>query len=151
MSRPHRIRLRGPWRLRVISKLESGSDVSSERTIEVSVPDKGTSILGPGFRGDVEYARHFNCPTNLDAGTQVFLWLEHVSGAATATLNGNQLGTASWRTCPRRFEISEHLLPRNELLIRVEIRDRVEKGDEPSAPSNQGHGGWLGEVRLEIG
>ena len=109
---PHRIRLRGPWEVR---PAEPGG-TPGRMTIPNTLRDGGW----PGFRGRVAFVRAFGKPTNLEAHERVWLVFEGVRGSATATLNGEPLGTITSST---RFDVTERLRDRNELLVEIDATD----------------------------
>ena len=151
MPSPHQIRLRGPWNLRVVSQFATQSAVPCG-PVEVRVPSNWSEALGPGFRGTVEYSRHFNCPTGISDTTPLSICLEMIDGRASLSLNHRQLGTWCWPDFPKRFDITGQLLPRNELVIRIELPDEsVAAIQRPPGRKSSDAGGLVGEVRLEIG
>ncbi|MDA1050620.1 MAG: hypothetical protein O3C40_09080 [Planctomycetota bacterium] len=147
-SAPHIIRLHGPWEYEPLAFTQWGpsgesvdlpGDVPPAGTITIPA-DWGTS-LGVGFRGRVLYKRRFGRPTNLDPNERVDLVLYGISGIAIVALNGDRLGEIKIGERVRRFELTELLLPRNELRIEVNL---PRGGDDAAA------GGIVSEVHLEI-
>jgi beta-galactosidase/beta-glucuronidase len=105
-------------------------------------------LLGADFRGRVRHVRRFGRPTGLDSGERVWLVCDGATLTATVVLNGTPLGAILGPTTPARFDVTERLLPRNELVIEVEF-PAIEAANRPSAAEVR-CGGLTGEVRLEI-
>ncbi len=159
MAQPHRIRLRGPWECRPLawsdpdkppSPLGQPEADSHSRPLPaagwLSMPSDWAPIAGPDFRGRVQFARRFGCPTGLLEGDRVELVVEAVDYLATIELNGQPLGTTHWGQGPWRREITSLLAPANELRIAVELlAELLDRGERTGKP-----GGLVGEVRLEI-
>jgi hypothetical protein len=131
----HAIRLRGPWECQ---------------------PRKPEADC----LGEMLLRRRFNRPTGLENATRVWLVIEEVAAAARVMLNEQPLGEivpssyaqalaspSSPRRCPARLEITSLLRPHNSLEIIVDSPASV-----PIPPAiDDGPGGLLGPVRLEIG
>jgi hypothetical protein len=87
----------------------------------------------PDFRGGVRFVRRFGYPGRIDDFERVWLTFEGAEERATASLNGESLGT--WEGAAE-FEVTALLKPRNHLIVDVVAQ----------APS----GGLWGEVALEV-
>jgi hypothetical protein len=134
---PHRIRLRGPWTCEPLFRMEGDG---SRSTVDLPAPFRMTM---PGrweegglldFRGGVRLVRRFGYPGRIDDFEHVWLTFEGAAERATASLNGQPLG--SWEEGPAEFEVTPLLKPRNLLIVDVESQ----------APG----GGLWGEVALEV-
>lgn len=139
---PHRIRLRGPWDYEPLTRMLSLPDGGCDTEHE-DVPKKGRMNLPgrwrdgglPDFAGRVRFMRCFGYPGRIDHDEQVWLTFEGIAGTSQIRLNGQPLGEVV-TVAPAAFEITELLLPRNELVVDV----------ESATPD----GGIWGEVALEI-
>jgi hypothetical protein len=143
----HPIRLRGPWQWRVVERFDGADDLVGGRT---QMPGDWAELVGRDFLGRVRFTRGFNRPTNLDPHQRVWLVFDLVDHEASAALNGALLETFTASDCPRRFDVTELLLPRNELVVEVTLRREI--FSDPRARGHRAHlpGGLPGEVRLEI-
>lgn len=141
-SETHRIRLRGPWRFRVLSEQPA-------RSGRVTMPCDWSTSLGADFRGRVAYTRRFQRPTGLSPGQRVELVLDGVDAFGSASLNGSRLLEIPPGGKPARVDIAPLLADRNALVVEVELPPA---GEEPMRPPDreQSPGGLYGEVRLEI-
>ena len=156
----HVIRLRGPWHNQVLSRtvlLDDGSTEIESGDLpppgRARMPCDWGESLGPDFRGQVRYTRHFHRPTGLDQGQTVALAVEQVDAWAHVTLNGHFLGELRAETGLGRFDVTEMLLERNELIVAVELPRLTAGSALVSRPAGREGmpGGLVGEVRLEIG
>ena len=148
MVEPHVIRLRGPWELQPLASWQS-SDNSLPKGGRLEMPSDWSKLLGADFRGRVRHLRRFGRPTGLDAGERVWLVCDGATDAATIFLNGAQLGAViSGSNQPARFEVTDRLLRRNELVIDVEFP--AAEATNPSDAAAFRCGGLTGGVRLEI-
>lgn len=155
----HPIRLRGPWQYQVLSQCHVSTGTPPLAKIgelpppgKVQMPADWESHLGSDFRGCVRYVRNFGCPTALEPHETVFLVLEGVDALGRVELNGEQLGEITLAAGTAKFEITELLQERNELVVEVELpiyasaeAELLHRGDRSGQP-----GGLFGEVRLEI-
>jgi hypothetical protein len=132
---PHIIRLRGPWDYEVLRQA-AGPPVAAPLG-RLQIPCDWSATLGAEFRGLVRYRRFFNWTVPLDDPTKVTLAFDSVAQTATASLNGQPLG--SFGPGPAWRSIEQLLQPRNELIVDVELLNDAELP-----------GGLTGEVRLEI-
>lgn len=108
--------------------------------------------LGRSFRGRVVYARHFNCPTSIDATTPIrMVFTKVVAGAARILLNDQPVGAFQWPTDEAVIDVTGQLQTRNE--IRVELASLIDDANETGDIVTQTPAGFglVGEVRLEIG
>jgi hypothetical protein len=78
------------------------------------------------------HVRRFGWPTALDPHERVWLVCTSVPGPATVSVNGSAVGGCPPGECPFAADITQLLLPRNELIIEVPA------------------GAPLGEVGLEV-
>ena len=139
----HSIRLRGPWEIEVMGRWVRGE--GGEWKLEgEALPAGGKiemlgsfgSVLGEDFSGRVRLRRRFHTPTGLGESSKVWLVVEAVDGAAEVALNGVELGVISPGQSHARFDVAAALTGQNVLEITV--------------TSEEGRGGGLGLVRLEI-
>jgi hypothetical protein len=147
-SSPHIIRLHGPWRYEPLAFTQWGpsgesvdlpGDLPPEGTMMIPADWKAT--LGRDFRGRVLYKRRFGRPSNLGASERIELILHKINGLATITLNGRQLREIEIGESACRCELTDLLLPRNDLQIEVNL---------PRGSEDAGAGGIVGEVQLAI-
>lgn len=160
MPKPHTIRLRGPWKYRVLTEdtIQADGSVSRQEvaglTGKTQISADWTQVLGATFRGKVRLTRHFHEPTGLDPSSRVDLAIDSVDGLGIANLNGELLGNLGESPMPARFDITARLRPRNELVIdvvRTEVSGNHLGGDlQTSRRQSPLTGGLVGEVRLEI-
>jgi hypothetical protein len=155
----HTIRLRGPWRYFVIAHsalCERAPEEQSQHekhspigTIHIPM-DWGTT-LGRNFRGRVRYSRSFGKPTGLNAEDRVELVCQCVDAFGAVELNDLQLGNIPSGLAATRFDITQFLRPRNELVIDVELPMAGGDLEHSNRPGREGlPGGIVGEVCLEI-
>ena len=143
MTELHRIRLHGPWQLKILEQI--GSDPPHDSAeFQARIPSDWGRELGADFRGTAVYRRGFHRPTGLDSNQRVELVVEQVDFQGSVILNGHELGTAD---LDREFRqpIQAMLMPFNELTIRVTLPGQVDRGDRNRLP-----GGLIGGVQLEI-
>ena len=126
----------------------AATPASCRRRAGWSCPAIGRGI-GRDFRGRVRHVRAFGRPTRLEPGEQVWLVVSAVDLAGTAELNGQPLGPLAGFREPTRFEVTDRLAERNELVIEVELPPLAE-ADEQRLRRAGLPGGLIGEVRLEI-
>ena len=110
------------------------------------MPADWSALLGRDFRGRVRHQRFFHCPTGLGAGERVWLVCDGATDSAVVTLNGQRLGEIAGAAAAARFEVTELLQLRNELLIDVSFPAEL----SPDDAIHDRCGGLTGEVRLEI-
>lgn len=87
------------------------------------------------------FCRRFGRPTGLNPQTRVWMVLEAFQAAGSVALNGQQLGRLSGGADLCRFDVTERLETRNELVITLET---TPSPGETAATSPHG------EVFLEI-
>ena len=127
MTAPHVIRLRDPWQCEPI-------------------PREARELGDPPA---VRCTRRFNTPTNLDEDERVWLRCDAVDTRARFELNGHSLGTIDGHRPQPRLDLTDHLQPRNLLVIEVELSDDDQaRGHTAYGPL--GLPGGVGDVRLEI-
>ena len=107
---PHPIRLRGPWEYEPI-----GGDRPPPRRLNVPSPWPDTD-----FVGRVRLVRRFGYPGTLDPHERVWLLLPALPEGTSLHLNGTRFDVA------REMDISDHLRPRNELRIEIDLDSRVQ-------------------------
>jgi hypothetical protein len=98
----------------------------------------------------VRCTRRFHAPTNLDPDERVWLVCDAVDFRATFHLNGRELGAIAGHRPQPRIDLTDGLVPHNELVIEIELAPD-DPGEPPAADAPLGLPGGLGEVRLEIG
>lgn len=157
---PHVIRLRGPWHYRALARtvlLEDGTPAEEPGDLpppgRTKMPSDWGDSLGPDFRGRVRYSRSFHRPTGLDHGQRVELLVDQVDAWGQVTLNGHYLGEVRTMAGPGRFDVTDKLLDRNELIVEVELPRATAASARLARPTGRAGkpGGLVGEVRLEIG
>ena len=141
---PHRIRLRGPWQIEVLSPMthvEHG-DVVSFRKYDLPPP---RSVNNPrfwkdcgllDFAGIVRYHRHFGLPRKLDEHETVWITCAGVADGCIVWLNGQRLANIVLPRALFEVEATGRLQGHNELWLDIH-------SDHPN-------GGLCGEVALEI-
>jgi len=132
MSEPHRIRLRGPWE---VTALEAPSGYALTGPTRMHCPCSWRDGGWPSFSGRARHTRRFGRPTNLNPQERVWLVIDACNGELTIELNGTPVGAATAGVA-LATDVTEQLLPRNELQIDVAGKDD--------------RCGLTGEVRLEI-
>jgi beta-galactosidase/beta-glucuronidase len=155
MPQPHIIRLRGPWELQPLARWQVADDGTLAEIADplppggrLAMPSDWSKLLGPDFHGRVRHLRRFARPTGLDSGERVWLVCDGAADAATIALNGAPLGAIPGTNQPTRFDVTERLLPRNELVIDVDFPSAKTAQQTPTTETNCG--GLTGEVQLEI-
>jgi hypothetical protein len=118
---PHRIRLRGPWRVWPIVAGDAGPRPSPERTIKMPT---GWDRIGLGdFHGTVRFSRSFGCPRHIDPDERAWLIIEDVSRNCVVSLNGMTIG--AWSSDKiAEVDVTESLRERNELRLELPAGDR---------------------------
>lgn len=114
---PHRIRLRGPWRVEPIRRFAGAGDLPSAQTCQF--PCRWADIGLAGFRGTVRHRRSFGLPRRLDEWERVWLVIEEFSDDAAVILNGQQIAHMDHGKNNIAVEITTQLNERNELCIDV--------------------------------
>lgn len=139
----HSIRLRGRWEVEAVGRWVRGEGGEWSLEVEalpaggkIEMPGSFGSVLGEDFLGRVRLRRRFHQPTGLGEGSVVWLVVEVVDGGTEVMLNGIELGVISSGQSNARFDVAAALRGQNVLEITV--------------TSEQGRGGGLGLVRLEI-
>ena len=167
MPYPHSIRLRGPWdyeplaRSAPASALEAGAESGQSEPADlepvlpppgrVKMPTDWGDSLGAEFFGRVRYCRRFNRPRGLEPHESVWLVLDGADGWADISLNGEPLGRAGGYALAARFDVTESLAERNELIVDVTLPHPDAAGEQAlRAGCENLPGGLVGEVRLEI-
>ncbi len=139
---PHCIRLRGPWDCVPLARTVVGDGRQVLETDGLPSPRRMTlpcrwSNGGlDNFAGRVRFVRSFGYPSQIDAHERLWLTFAGADAIAEVWLNGGYLGRHEGAREAFDFEVTDLLLPRNELLVEVE------------SPSP--HGGLWGEVALEV-
>lgn len=117
----HRITLRGPWSVRLLS---SGLAKSAAAPMRVTLP--GPWTLGDLPTGAIAvYTRWFNAPVRPPVGEQLWVIFPGIGGSGEIWLNGACLGRVDDVTTDRpplnpAFRIDPLLKPRNELEVRLQ-------------------------------
>ena len=153
----HTIRLHGPWQYFVIAHsalCEGAPDEQSQQhspTGTIQLPRDWGATLGINFRGRVRYCRSFGKPTGLNTGDRIELVCQCVDAFGTAELNELELGNIPPGLAATRFDITQLLRPRNQLIIDVELPMAGSDQMQFHRPGREGlPGGIVGEIRLEI-
>lgn len=140
----HTIRLRKPWTKSWVRPSSHTADphaadpplqVCIDRRAEVPDPQTTPPESPPGPPWRIAYARQFNRPSGIDAGTHVWLRVEDWDGELEEIrINGDPISITEK---PLRVEITRSVKPHNRV-------DVVLVSRTPSPPR------LAGEVRLEI-
>jgi len=146
-SSPYRILLRGPWQCEPLARAELGADGKIDWSTSalpsaggVRLPASWQNLFG-AFRGRVIFRRRFHPPSNITSDDRLSLVFDSIGGAATISLNGRSLGTATTTTLPARFDVTGLLRTNNEVVVELVFADF-----EASAPP----GGLYAPIALEI-
>ncbi|TVP99056.1 MAG: hypothetical protein EA381_10845 [Planctomycetaceae bacterium] len=136
MHRTHRIRLHAAWKR---AACDSADDVKAAvgdtcdpalsgdaATESVSLPDGSLADCSDRF---VTYSRRFNRPSGLEESTAVWLVSGLLGLADDVRLNGVPLAPSA---DAERVEIRTHLLPHNELRVKV-ARDQFAAASRATA------------------
>jgi hypothetical protein len=115
MSYPHRIRLRGPWQVEPLSRLDSSAALPAPVTMRM--PGRLGDTALHEFRGRIRFRRTFGYPGRIDVSERIWLTFRGVDGQATVALNNQQLGDLAG---PGEFDVTRLLQKRNALLVDVE-------------------------------
>jgi len=110
---PHRIRLRGPWEMDVVSL---GGELSTTR---VTMPARWQEIGLEGQAGVVCFRRRFGLPRHLDDWERVWLVCEGLVGPASWSLNGDKVLPGGDGGDVVEAEITPLLRERNELTVEL--------------------------------
>jgi hypothetical protein len=157
MSRPHVIRLRGPWELEPVARFVGQLDGTYRpvkeglpRFARAKMPADWSSVFGADFLGRVRYRRAFQKPTGLESEQRVFLVVEPPRSEACVLLGGELLGFVHAGKGRGRFEITNRLQSSNKLDVIVDHPALDEMRRALGEPMVSSPGGLVGEVRLEI-
>ena len=150
-SYPHVIRLRGPWQFSTIPQLpfadSDGGHEEVEHSQTVGLPCDLCELLGDDYVGQVQLSRRFGLPTKLEPDEQIGLVVRASSGFGQVRLNGEDLGSLDDPTGLNRFDVTEQLQTRNELVIEVTVPSDLTTGRrEKCAPPYR----TIDTVHLEI-
>ena len=129
----HRIHLKGPWPYEL-----RGSD-TAQATGVVTMPAAWDSVFGVDT-GTAVFRRRFHEPTNLDDDERVWLVFDAVGGQGAVNLNAVVVGHLVTSTQPQRLDVTDKLLPFNELVVELAYDARAD--GEP--------GGLHAPVAIEI-
>ena len=154
----HVIRLRGPWDYEPLERLTLAADGTIAPANgqlpepgRITMPSDWGRTLGVDFRGRVRYVRPFGRPTNLGPAERVWLACSGVDLRGVAWLNGQPLGPIDGYRAVARFDVTERLGERNQLVVEVELPPLTYQDEQKLRPDRAGlPGGIIGEVRLEI-
>ena len=155
-SRPHIIRLRGPWLYEPLLRLPlDGSKIADNGALPASgkthAPFDWAQVVGLDFRGRVRYTRHFGRPTGLVTTDLVQLVVARIDTLGAIFLNGEMLHQIPPGQIDTRVDITQQLQRRNVLNIEVEATEMEFDCLEPPLRDPQRQTcGLTGEVRLEI-
>jgi hypothetical protein len=114
---PHRIRLRGPWEMDVVSL---GGELSTTR---VTMPARWGEIGLEGHAGVVRFRRRFGQPRHLDDWERVRLVCRGLCGRASWSLNGDEVISSGDGEGVVEAEITPLLRERNELTVELNPGD----------------------------
>jgi hypothetical protein len=155
----HNIRLRGPWEYLPLAHTLLLSDGSASQQTDdlpeggrMRIPADWNAALG-AFRGRVRFTRFFNLPTGLEKGDTVWLVVEPPDAWGEVRLNDGALGSVAAGEPAARYDVTDRLLERNELIIEVECPQVTPESAPLTRPDDRAEedaGGLVGEVRLEI-
>lgn len=123
MTKPHCIRLKGPWQF----ALPDGTEGTFKAPAAFAEPAES-----------VVFSRRFNWVAALEPNERVFVVFTGFGGTGSVDLNGSGLGELD--SPPGEFEITPLLQPGNELRVSMEF-ESVDDG-QPR--------GLFGDVRLEV-
>jgi hypothetical protein len=128
----HRIRLRGGWECHYREGDDpEGLEICRRIDLPLALPTK--------FAARFRLCRQFGRPPSDPRVESVTLELRHVAGLKSARLNGRSIAPTTLTGFDWLVELGEPLLPRNGLILDVEL-------DDPSASI----GSAWGEVALVI-
>ena len=122
MSKPHQIRIRGPY----LYRLPSGDEGSVKLPAAWGKPGE-----------NVVFSRRFNWLAELEPDERVYLVFDGYGGSGPVSVNGTALGDLT--NSPAEFEVTQLLQPRNELEVSLSFQGL---GDQPR--------GLWGNVMLEV-
>ncbi|MBX9652779.1 hypothetical protein K2Y11_04090 [bacterium] len=105
---PHIIRLHGPWQVGNPPGDTWIGTIDIPGTISVA-DEQGTSLRRP-----------FQWVAPLQADEKVSLLLEGITPSARVMLNGEEIGSTSGTWDAHRFDVTDKLKPRNELILHFE-------------------------------
>lgn len=143
---PHRIRLRGPWELTPLKRVD-GSETNWP-PFTAPMPARWRECGLTGFSGKVRHTRRFGMPRQIDSFERVWLTLDGISGHSEIWLNDERLGEWPNGSTPFDVEITRRLRERNEL--RVEI-DADESGGMPGEAALEIRGqAWLDGLKARL-
>jgi hypothetical protein len=114
---PHRIRLRGPWEMDVVS-LAGGLS-----TVRVTMPAPWNEIGLEGHSGIVRFRRRFGLPRHLEDWERVWLVCQGLAGRASWSLNGTKVVPAAGGEGVLEAKITPLLCERNELNVELKPGD----------------------------
>jgi beta-galactosidase/beta-glucuronidase len=156
----HRIRLRGPWQYRVVSReflTEDACAIERDAPLpppgSIHAPEEWDAPFQENFWGRVAYIRQFNRPTGLE-DARVWLTVEGTRPLTSLALNGHLLSADAGVELPAAFDVTEMLQPHNEISLEIErLQTASSSTDDTSvrgaiAPGQARTG--LQEVYLEI-
>jgi hypothetical protein len=153
----HTIRLRGPWQYAVVAQSSPKRSGANEEWVEplpqgtIHIPADWSAKLGSDFCGRVRYSRNFGKPTGLEMNDHVELVCDCVDPCGCVELNGSTLGSIPLGLRATRFDITQLLQTRNQLIIDIELPAEIETDSTWIRPGRERlAGGIVGEVRLEI-
>jgi hypothetical protein len=157
LTNMHIIRLRGPWEVEAVARIELQTD-GSYRPVKESLPAAArarmpadwSAAMGAEFYGRVRFVRTFNQPTGLESGERVFLVVEPPRSCGLVRMNGHELGCVRFGGAAGRFDITPLLKDHNSVEIDVEHPELDDDGNPPDDGCVDIPGGLVGEVRLEI-
>jgi len=150
-STPHLIRLRGPWRYRLLTGSKPTCEGITESASElptgtVQLPSTWEEMPGVDVFDRVQLTRRFGRPANLGGEDVVYLVVRSGGGAITATLNGATLGELAGEAMEARLDVTRVLRLRNELVLGISRPLATQRLGDPASAS----GVPIVEVHLEI-
>ena len=113
----------------------------------VTIPDDGSNYFGTAFHGLGRYLRRFGRPTNLEPGQRVELVIESLETAAQIRLNDRLLFASRSPDQVWRVDITEQLVPRNQLSIDLACPASNANDNTDPTPTARG---LRAAIRLEI-
>lgn len=114
----HQIRLRGPWEV----AFHGDFDLTEVEFVRCSFPDEVRGLLPSTGPTAVLFRRRFHRPTGLDAQTRVMLQVEDLE-ITQVSLNGQVLKREVNSPTKQQFDITNQLLPNNELVLLWPVED----------------------------
>ena len=133
-SRPHDIRLAGPWGVDWVAPEDV--PLATLSVGETTFPVDWEAVFGEVY-GTARFTRRFNRPTGLDERTRVWLCVPDYHGMLSVELNQRVLAILPEEDLPVRIDITESIRPHNRLVLEVTsgpATETVEKASDERQP-----------------